>query len=126
MSVKLNGKPVRKPNHLYPYRAYQETLINYNKQTQNTRLLCEGWTNETAEHMNVTDVTGANVGLCTRAERFARSNVVQLIGRPHLDVFQQDCLIPPRVDVDIRLIPAANNFVCKSVAPQQGGAAQTN
>ena len=76
--------------------------------------------------MNVTDVTGANVGLRTRAERFARSNVVELIGRPHLDVFQQDRLIPTRVDDHLRLIPAGNNFVCKLVAPQQGGAAQQN
>ena len=126
MNVEFNGKPVSEPNHLYPYRAYLETLINYSKETQNTRLLCEGWTKDTAEHMNVTDVTGANVGLRTRAGRFARSNVVELIGRPHLDVFQQDRLIPPRVDVHLRLIPAANNFVIKSVAPQQGGAAQQN
>ena len=76
--------------------------------------------------MNVTDVTRANVGLRTRAARFSRSNVVELIGRHHLDVFQQDRLIPPRVDVHIKLMLAANNFVIKSVSPQQGGAAQQN
>ena len=81
---------------------------------------------DTAEHMNGTDVTGANVGLRTRAGRFSRSNVVELIKRPHLDVFQQDRLILPRVDVHLKLIPAANNFVIKSVAPQQDGAAQQN
>ena len=50
---------------------------------------------------------------------------MDLIGLPHLDVFQQDSLIPPRFDVHLRLIPAANNFECNSVAPQ-GGAAQQN
>ena len=126
MSVEFNGKPVSEPNNLYPYRAYLETLINYSKEIQNTRLLCDGWTQDTADNINVTDVTGANFFLRTRAWRFARSNVVELIMRPDLDVFQQDRLIPPRVDIHLRLIPSANNFVCKSVGPQQGGAAQQN
>ena len=126
MSVELNEKPVSEPNHLYPYRAYLEKLINYSQETQNTRLLCEGLTKDTAEQMNVTDVTEANIGLCTRVGRFARSNVVKLIGRLNLDVFQQDRLIPPRVDVHLRLIPEAKNFVFKSVAAKQGGAAQQN
>ena len=74
--------------------------------------------------MDVTDVTGANVGLRTRAARFARSTVVELIGRPHLDVFHQDRLIPPGVDVHLKLIPAANNFVCNSAAPGQNAVQQ--
>ena len=126
MNVEFNGKPVSEPNYLNPYRAYLETLINYSKETQNRRHLCEGWTKDTAEHMNVTDVTEANVGLRTRARRCERSNVVELFERPHLDVFQQDRFIPPRFDVYLKLIQAANNFVCKSIAPQQGGAAQQN
>ena len=126
MNVTFNGKPVSEPNHLYPYRAYFEALINYSEKTQNTRLLCEGWTKDTAEHINVTDVAGANVGLRTRAGRFARNTVLELIGRPHLDVFQQDRLILPNVDVHLKLILTVYNFVCKSVAPQQGGAGQQN
>ena len=51
---------------------------------------------------------------------------MEFIGRPYLNVFQQDRLIPPKVDVHLKLILAANNFVIKSVAPQQGGAAQQN
>ena len=110
ISVEFNGKPMSESNHLYLYRAYLETLINYSKETQHTRLLCEGWTNNTAEHMNVTDVTGANVGLRTCAGRFGTSNVVELIRQFHLDVFQQDRLIPPRVDVHLKLIPAAKTL----------------
>ena len=118
MSVEFNGKPVNEPNHLYAYRAYLSTLINFSEETQKTRLLCEGWTKDTAGHMEVTDVTGDNIGLRTRAAQFATSRVVELMGRPHLDVFQQDRLIPPGVDVHLKLIPSANSFVCKSAAPQ--------
>ena len=124
MSVEFNGKPVSEPNHLYPYRAYLETLINYSEETQRTRLLCEGWTKDTAGSMGITNVQGENVGLVTRAARFATSTVVELIGRPHMDVFQQDRLIPPGVDMHLKMIPSASNFVCKSADPAQKQAQQ--
>jgi len=119
MSMELNGKPVSEPNHLYPYRAYLETLLNYNEETQKTRMLCEGWTKDTTGHMNVfaTDDAGENLGLRARVVRFNGSTVVQLIMRPHLDLFQQDRLIPPGVDIHLRYIPSAANFVCKTPAP---------
>ena len=50
MSVEFNGKPVTEPNHLYPYRAYLETLIKYSEETKTTRLLCEGWTKDSRTH----------------------------------------------------------------------------
>ena len=74
--------------------------------------------------MGVTEVAGANAGLNTRAMTFATSTVVELMGRPHLDVFHQDRLIPSRIDLHMKLIPAADRFVCKSVAPDAGAAQQ--
>ena len=72
--------------------------------------------------MNVTAVGGYNSGLNARAATFARSTVVELIGRPHADVFHQDRLIPPNIDLYIQLMPSPINIVCKSAAPAQGGA----
>ena len=69
--------------------------------------------------MGVTAVGGNNAGLKTRATKFARSAVVELIGRPYLDVFQQERLIPLNIDLHMRLIPSPNDFVCKSAAPAQ-------
>ena len=43
--------------------------------------------------MNVTDVAKESVGLRTSVDCFAMSTVVELIGRPHLDMFQQDRFI---------------------------------
>ena len=51
MSLEFNRTPMNEPNHLYPYCAYLSTLINFSEETQKTRLLCECWTKETAEHM---------------------------------------------------------------------------
>ena len=74
--------------------------------------------------MGVTEVAGANAGLNTRAVTFATSTVVELVGRPHLDVFNQDRLIPPASDLHMKLIPAADSFVCKSAAPGAGAVQQ--
>ena len=48
---------------------------------------------------------------------FALRKTVELVSRPHAVVFHQDRLIPPGVDLHMKLIPAANNFVCKSADP---------
>ena len=74
--------------------------------------------------MGVTEVAGANAGLNTRSMTFATSTVVELVGRPHLDVFHQDRLISPGIDLHMKLISAADSFVCKSAAPGEGAAQQ--
>ena len=37
-----------------------------------------------------------------------------MVGRPFLDLFQQDKLLPPGVNIAYRLTPAADGFVIKS------------
>jgi hypothetical protein len=119
----LNDTPVSDPNPLYPYRAYLETLLSFSEETQKTRLITEGWAKDTTGHMAITDLGGANVGLKDRATRFATSTVVELVGRPHLDVFHQNRLIPPGTTLRIKCIPSSNQFVCMS-PPPQGNAQQ--
>ena len=75
--------------------------------------------------MNVTAVSKNNAGLNARAVNFAKSTVVELIGRPHADVVHLDCLIPQNIDLNIKLIQSPNNFVCNSAAPA-ANAAQEN
>ena len=116
IGVELNGRNVGDTSQLYPYRSFVESLLNYSKETLKTRLMCEGWTKTTTGHVNVTAVDGNNVGLNARVVNFARNTPVELIGRPHADVFHQNRLIPPNVDLNIKLMPFPNNFVCKSAA----------
>ena len=67
--------------------------------------------------MNVTAVGGINAGLNSRAATFARSTVYEIIGRPHVYVFNQYRLIPPNIDLHMKLMLSPNNIVCKSAAP---------
>ena len=66
--------------------------------------------------MNVTAVGGNNAELNARAATFAKSTLVELINRPHLDVFHQERLIPKNIDLHIKLNPSLNDFVCITAA----------
>ena len=101
IGVELNGRNVGNNSQLYPYRSFVENLLNYSKETQETRLLCKGWTKDTTGHVNVTAVGGTDAGLNARAVNFAKSAVVEFICRPHADVFHQDRLIPPNIDLNL-------------------------
>ena len=125
IAVELNGRNIGDTSQLYAYRSFIETALNFSKETQETRLLCEGWTKDTTGHIGVTTVGGNNAGLNARAATFATSTVVELVGRPHSDVFHMDRLIPPEIDLNLKLMPSADNIVCKSAAPV-GQAVQEN
>ena len=121
IDVTLNDTPASDPNSLYPYRAYLETLLNYSEEVQKNRLLTEGWVKDTAAQMAVTDLAGANIGLKDRATRSATSTLMNLVGRPHLDIFHQGRLICPNVALRIKLIPSSNQFACISPPPAAQG-----
>ena len=121
IGLELNGRNVGDTSQLYLYRSDLETLLNFSKKIQEPPLLSEGWTQGSSAHMGVTAIGGNNAGLNTRATKFARSAVVELICRPNLDIFQQVRLISLNIDLNMRLIPSPNDFVCKSAAPAQGG-----
>ena len=116
IGLEFNGRNVGDTSQLYPYRSVLESLLNCCKEVQETRVLSEKLTKDTSKHMNVTAVGGNNAGLNARAATFARSTLVELIGRPHLDVFHQECLIPPNIELHMKLIPSPNDFVCMSAA----------
>ena len=124
VEMELGGVVITDPTTRYAYRAVIENLINYNRLVSQTRLLAEGWKKDTAGHMNVTDITGNNLGLRSRAACFARSRGVTLIGRPHLDLFHQEKLIPSNIDLKLRFIPHKSSFLLKTAAP--GDHAQHN
>ena len=119
IGLELTNRNVSDTSQLYLYRLHLESLLNFCNEVQKTRLLCKGWTNETTNNMGVTVVGGNNANLNARAATFARSTVVELINRLHLDVFDQERFITQNLDVYMKLMLSPNKFVCKSAAPGQ-------
>ena len=115
IEMDLGKTRISDPNPLYPYRAFLETLLSYDKNVAETRLLTQNFIKDTTGHFDDFSRAdgGTNVGFKKRALPFAASNTVTLFGRPHLDLFHQEKDIPSNVDVMLRLIPAPNPFVLK-------------
>ncbi len=112
VELEVGGKIVTDPNTLYPYRAYLETLINMPHETLTTRLICEGWNKDTAGKLNLSDPEGsANTALVQRGTALEAKATQVLIGRPHLDLFHQEKIIPPNVDIKLRFYPSKPEFV---------------
>lgn len=52
-----------------------------------------------------------NTGLKVRAKTHKGSKVVTFIGRPHVDIFHLGKLLPPGVDMTVKLVPSNDAFV---------------
>ena len=114
VGMTLGTKLVSDPSNMYPYRAYLENLLNYDRTVQKNRLLTEGWVlDDTGNEM---DVIADNDGLMARAKDFAQSRTVTLIGRPHVDLFQQGKLLPPGVDMELKFIQSGDTFMLMRAA----------
>ena len=111
IELSLNGKQVTEPTTHYQYRAYLETLANYSSYVQEKRLLIEGWLLDTASHFNALNAhDGLNAGLVARKAWITQSRSLRFLLCPRLDLFHQDCDVPPNTDIRIRLIPNREQF----------------
>ena len=116
VSINLCGRDVTQNDSLYPYRAYLETLLTYDKSVLETRGVGEDWSK--GQHDTMNNVTLAaqqgqpdpNPGWVARRKMIAASRVFTLIGRPHLDLFHQNLDLPPGCPMNIKFIPSASAF----------------
>ena len=98
---------------MYPYRAYFEKLINSSHEAQKYRLQAEGWFKDDYEHIDE-DAPNDNKGLVARQKYCAESPDIILIGRPHVDMFHIDKLLPPGIDMSMKFLPNDDKFIFMS------------
>jgi len=95
----------------YPYRAMLETLLSYD--AKKTQLTSELFYADEAGKMDVVAFAAdaaKNSGLMKRAAFTATSNVVDMIGRIHADIFFQDRYLTNEVNVKIKLVRSKDAF----------------
>ena len=106
MTLSMNGVLMTEQSNTYHYRAYLETLLNYNREEGATKLAPQGWVNQ----LNVIEemgATGANADIPTNANwsgnaelraltsRLLSENWHTFITRPHLPPLKTGkCLVP--------------------------------
>ena len=111
VDCKLNHKLISPSSNTYPYKAYLETILSHGADSKQTWLASEMYY-EDERPVSGFDPTanGANPGLVRRGNRIAQGRVVELIGRPHVDIFQQDKYLLSGVDLSLKFTRSPTAF----------------
>ena len=120
-SIRLNGTLITEQSDTYAYRAYIESLLNYDKSAKETFLTSALFYKDTAGHMDEPDASldkdnAGNDGLYKRSAYTAASNVVGLLGTPFCDIFHTERFLVPDVEIKIKLNLHSNAFILMSSA----------
>ena len=113
VDIQLNGKLVTPSVNTYPYKAYLETLLSYGSDAKESQLTSELWyldtspMNQVDPHAEGDDI---NDGLAERGKFISESKSVEMMGRLHCDIFQQDRYLLNKVDMHIKLIRSPEQF----------------
>ena len=116
MDLFLNDRLVDPSIPTYPYKAYLETILNYDEAPQKSQLTASGWYRDTPGKFNVADPAGDNEGAKARFALIENGNSLQLIGRPHCNLFFQHKLLIPGVNLKLRLTRSRDQFALMSDA----------
>ena len=123
MNLRFNGALMSEQTDTYAYKAFIETVLNYNRQEGDTLLAPQGWVNQLdvvprLEAAGVNDdkpttpgwVHNAAQPLKTATVKFHGGNVVTLIVHPHLEAFHTGRLLVPGVEMVLELFCNSPDF----------------
>ena len=121
VELKLNGKQVCSMNNrIYPYRAMLETLLNYGSDAKSSHLECELYYKDTAGAMEDMKEDSKNVGFIDRLQYTLQDDgSIEMMGRLHHDMFQQEKLLLSKTDINVVLTRAANEFCLMSIKKKE-------
>lgn len=114
VDIYLNQKCITPPSNHYNYRAYIENLLNYGSDAKNSHLRTVLWEKDVGD-FDAT-VLGVNTGFDRRSGSTKDSQIVELYGNLHCDIFNQDKFLLNGVELTVRLIKANNAFHLMSEA----------
>ena len=115
MDVILGGKLICSATNTYVHCSISEVLLNYDKEAAEVQLGCGLFCKDTARQMEEMDISAdpvLNTDLETRNTWTKTSKIVDLQGRIHSDVFNQEKLILNRVDLTLNFVVTRLNSVC--------------
>ena len=107
VDVSLNDRLVTASTNTYAYRAYLETLLTYGPAAKTSQLTNSLWYDDDCDRM---DTVEGNSGAVSRQKWIQNSQVVTMIGRPHLDLCFQERLMLNGVDIKLRFVRSKDTF----------------
>ena len=104
MDAILGGKLISSATNTYTHRSILEVLLKYEKDAAESQLGCRLFCKDTAGQMEEMDISAEPVlNSETRSEWTKTSKIVELQGRIHSDLFNQEKLILNGVDLTVKL-----------------------
>ena len=96
VDIILGGKLISSATNTYAHRSILEVLLCYDKEAAESQLGCGLFCKDTAGQMEEMEISAdpvLNTGLGTRSEWTKTSKTVELQGRIHSDLFNQENLL---------------------------------
>ena len=100
----LNGTNITMFN--YPYKANIENQLSFSRGAKKSQLSSILWFKDTTNMESLT----ANPGFTKRQAFSAESKTVDMCGKLHIDLCNQDKYLPNGVDMDLKLVRSSNDF----------------
>ena len=122
VNVTMGGKLISASSNTYAHRAFIEVMLYYEKEAQESQLTSSLFYKDTAGKMEDSDIAKdpvENTGAAARNAWIRTSNVVELQGRIHADIFNQEKLILNGVDINVKFHRHKNAF---AIISNDGGA----
>lgn len=120
VDVSLNERLISSSTNTYAYRAMLETLLNYGDEAKKSQLTMSLFYKDTPGKMDTVNPLAedddANLELKARFAFTKSSNIVDMMGAIHSDVFFQERLLLNGVNLRIKLNRAKNSFCLLSSA----------
>ena len=111
VDIKMNNNLVSESGTNYMYKALIEALLTYDENTKKIQLSNEGFTGDSGDFTQINpDSPPYNHGLKVCHQWFKDFAVVEFVGPLMADICNQDRLILPGVDIDIKLWPTRDEF----------------
>ena len=112
VDVQLKGKLVTPSIPTNPYKAYLETLLSYGTDAKESQLTSQLWylDRNPMDSINPFLEEDFNEGLKDRQRFIGESKSVEMIGRLHSDIFQQDRYLLNKVNMHIKLVRSPQAF----------------
>ena len=100
VDVSLNGTLITSSNNNYAYRSYMDVLLNYGRDAKKSQLQMGLYDKDQVGAVSESNYK-KNSSLRERVELFKNSNIIELCGRIHSDIFNQDRLLLNGVSIKI-------------------------
>ena len=108
IDLEIDSQNLTVSNHLYPYKAYLETLLSYGNDAKKSHLTTSIFSQDTAYCYDETE--GLNIGYNTRKKVVQNRKLFNFCISPHIDFFQTPRYLLPGISFKLKLSRSKEGF----------------